>query len=80
VLLVWGLVGASAGQWAELVEKAHHLVTIGYVDNRRDPPQPLAPLRGWAGFWRSQVGLAAAAFPFFPERSRPDVEADRCCA
>jgi len=75
VLWLGALVGASAGQMGPSWWKAHHLSHHRYVDTDRDPHSPLAPLRGWAGFWRSQVGWLLRP-SFFPERLPPDVEAD----
>lgn len=76
--LVWwlgSLVAASSGQMGPSWWKAHHLQHHRHVDTPADPHSPLAPQRGWQGFWRSQLGWLLSQ-DFHPATLPADVEAD----
>jgi stearoyl-CoA desaturase (delta-9 desaturase) len=76
--LVWwlgSLVAASSGQMGPSWWKAHHLQHHRHVDTPADPHSPLAPQRGWQGFWRSQLGWLLSP-DFHPATLPADVEAD----
>jgi len=76
--LVWwlgSLVASSSGQMGPSWWKAHHLQHHRHVDTPADPHSPLAPQRGWQGFWRSQLGWLLS-LDFHPATLPADVEAD----